>query len=78
MTLISSICHSSCRGMLGAEVLYSPVVVSQIGATDRGASVLVRGGMFRTGDLELKSVEPVVSRARLRIHALKRRLLDLK
>eukprot|EP00435_Cladocopium_sp_Y103_P049656 s985_g15.t1 len=43
--------------MLGPEVLYSPVVVSQIGMTNSGGAVRVRGGMFKTGDLEMKTAE---------------------
>lgn len=43
--------------MLGPEVLYSPVVVSQIGMDQRSGAVLVRGGIFRTGELEMKSAE---------------------
>ena len=33
------------------------VVVQQIGMGHRGTSVLVRGGMFKTGELEMKSAE---------------------
>ncbi|CAE7176698.1 dfa3, partial [Symbiodinium necroappetens] len=43
--------------LLGPEVVYSPVVVQQIGMGHRGTSVLVRGGMFKTGELEMKSAE---------------------
>ncbi|CAE7661363.1 dfa3 [Symbiodinium sp. CCMP2592] len=43
--------------LLGPEVVYSPVVVQQIGMSHHGTSVLVRGGMFKTGELEMKSAE---------------------
>ncbi|CAE7036031.1 NLRP5 [Symbiodinium natans] len=43
--------------LLGPEVLYSPVIVQQIGMGHHGTSVLVRGGMFKTGELEMKSAE---------------------
>jgi len=43
--------------LLGPEVVYSPVVVQQIGMGHHGTSVLVRGGMFKTGELEMKSAE---------------------
>ena len=33
------------------------VVVQQIGMGHHGTSVLVRGGMFKTGELEMKSAE---------------------
>ena len=43
--------------MLGPEVLYSPMVVTQIGMNHTSGAVRVRGGMFKTGDLEMKTAE---------------------
>ena len=44
-------------GFSSSPFRHRRVVVTQIGMSQRGGAVMVRGGMFKTGDLEMKSTE---------------------